>query len=114
MNRLPELNNKLNSYYNLKSSIDSIISFFVRSIESIDAAQGIGNQYILNDVSADLGKVQNNKNKLVNKKNHLQQTIIPSIENQIRQTRREIEAETERQRLENEKKIAAKLSGLEL
>lgn len=110
MDRLSELQNELNKYYNLKNSVESIIIPLNKAIDAIESASNkIGENYLIDSNPADLNKVIADKESLIEKKSFLISTVNPAIDNQIARIKSEIEAEIERRRQEAIAALATKI-----
>ncbi len=110
MDRLSELQNELNKYYNLKNSVESIIIPLDKAIDAIELASNkIGENYLIDSNPADSNKVIADKENLIEKKSFLISTVNPAIDIQIARVKREIEAEIERRRQEAIAALATKI-----
>lgn len=86
-----ELKQKLRRYYNLMEDVQVIIKNLNDSINELNHCdKRLIDYYTINDGAFDNGKISNCKNKIINKRDFLQSTIIPSIQREITKLQKKI------------------------
>lgn len=75
---------KLREYENFKGEVESMIRELEKAIESIEKSKNnIGCTFTINDFKADNNKITELYNSLVDQRNYLQNSCIPSINSKI-------------------------------
>lgn len=86
-----ELKQKLRRYYNLMEEIQVVIKNLNDSINELNHCdKRMVDYYAINDAAFDNGKITNCKNKIINKRDFLQATVIPSIQYEITKLKKKI------------------------
>lgn len=114
MASIASCNAEIRRYKNLKSKINSIISYLSRFDDtSSDLIQDLNRAYQINSDSSVLeNRIANNKKDVKETSNYLKYTIIPAINSEINELNRTIQRLEEEARRQEEarKKAAAKAS----
>lgn len=102
-----ELNQKKNQYMNLKNSVTDIINSLNSNISILETpSSNIGIYYEVNGQSADKNAIYNEKKKLIDKRDYLNNCVIPAINDNINSIQNDIKQEEarieEQQRREEE------------
>lgn len=97
METIYELRRKRNQYYNLKDSLEIIVRNLNDSIDALNVSnQKINESYTIDGVAADNNKISNCKNELIEHRDEILSSVIPAIEQEIRNLRQKIQqAESE-------------------
>lgn len=105
MASLSSLRSKLRKYKNLKMELVQVSSTLKLSIEALELASSNMTLYLINQENADLKKVEQAKEDIENKKNQINNKIIPGVNSQITYVKNQIKKE-------EAKKAAAEIVGL--
>lgn len=89
MANLEDLKIKLNRYYYLKEVLGNVVSYLEQAIEKIGPAAS-NLFYEIDGLRADKNIVLNEKTEIINKNNRIKQYILPEIEEEIYETRKQI------------------------
>lgn len=97
MSRLSTLYYQLRVYKNFYSDIAESKRLLTNTINATNDSDKIGNYFRIDDNSADNGQIKKYINELIDYKNQLEVSIIPSINSKIREINREIREEEEKE-----------------